>query len=301
MSDEIVSSGVSSASGDTGTQSTPTTSPASEQNAHPQTGAHDASSRGEASPQTETGAESSDASDAEKRESGWQREKRKAEAARAEAARERARADALLELLQRNGNRPEPATETHSSSNDGPPDPSRYPLGEVDAKYAADLAVHAVKQERMRERQEAERAEQWREFSKKRDGFKERSEKVAEHYEGFHETIDRVLSDPNVPISTPVAQGLIEDERGPEIAYHLAKNPSVLERLNSLSPMRAAIEIGRLSAMLPQAPARQQTSAPPPPTQLRPKGATPKVYDPYADTSEDASKFIEWNNSRKRA
>ena len=43
----------------------------------------------------------------------------------------------------------------------------------------------------------------------------------------------------------------MESDRGPELAYHFAKNPDVLVNLNGMSPTQAAREIGKLEATLP--------------------------------------------------
>jgi hypothetical protein len=48
---------------------------------------------------------------------------------------------------------------------------------------------------------------------------------------------------------------LLESDLGPQLAYHFAKNPDVLMRLNSMNPTAAAREIGRLEATLGQKPA----------------------------------------------
>jgi len=61
-----------------------------------------------------------------------------------------------------------------------------------------------------------------------------------------------VVGSSDTPIAPHVATELMDSERGAELAYHFAKNPSVLERLNGMAPNQAAREIGRLEATLPK-------------------------------------------------
>lgn len=50
--------------------------------------------------------------------------------------------------------------------------------------------------------------------------------------------------------SAAVQQLVLESEKGALIQYHLAKNPALLDRLNGLSPLGVAKEIGRLEDRL---------------------------------------------------
>lgn len=61
---------------------------------------------------------------------------------------------------------------------------------------------------------------------------------------------DAVVGASDAPVATHVAEALQESEHGPALAYHLAKNPAELERLNGLSPREADRAIGRLEERL---------------------------------------------------
>jgi hypothetical protein len=107
---------------------------------------------------------------------------------------------------------------------------------------------------------------------------------------------DQVMSTSDVPIADFVSDALRESERGPELAHAIAKDPSIADRLNAMSPQRAAIELGRMEARLPEvsaspdpeevpdvrtpvapaAPVRKTTSAPPPVKPIA-KGASTTV------------------------
>jgi len=103
-----------------------------------------------------------------------------------------------------------------------------------------------------------------------------------------------------VKISDGVAAALRESDRQAELAYQLVKDPSIADRLSSLSPARAAMEIARMEAALepvsaepdpeekqadepakPVLPVRKTTSAPAP---IKPLGKG-------ASTQTDLSKL----------
>lgn len=62
---------------------------------------------------------------------------------------------------------------------------------------------------------------------------------------------DAVVGASETPIANHVGEAILESDRGPELAYHFAKNPDVLQNLNGMTPMQAAREIGKLEATLP--------------------------------------------------
>lgn len=87
---------------------------------------------------------------------------------------------------------------------------------------------------------------------------------------------DAVLSKATTEVAPHVGEVILTDEDGPLIAYHLAKHPDKLTRLNRMSPLEAAREIGRIAASLssPKAPV---TNAPPP---VKPVGSAARAAPP---------------------
>ena len=79
---------------------------------------------------------------------------------------------------------------------------------------------------------------------------------------------DAVVPTSTVPVKPHVVDALMDSEAGPALVYHLAKNPAVAERLNGMSPMRAAIELGRLETTLTAPAVKAPSNAPPPITPL---------------------------------
>ncbi len=91
---------------------------------------------------------------------------------------------------------------------------------------------------------------------------------------------DEVVMDETRGFVAPaVADAIKDSENGPAIAYHLAKNPKESARINALSPLSAAREIGKLEAKLgtpKQPPAKKTTKAPAP---IAPVGGNNEIVE----------------------
>ena len=86
---------------------------------------------------------------------------------------------------------------------------------------------------------------------------------------------DTVLkSAAKAPVAPHVEGLILESDKSALIAYHLAKNPEKLDRLNALPPIEAAREIGRLEARLSLPSAKTATNAPKPIASVK-GGASP--------------------------
>lgn len=107
----------------------------------------------------------------------------------------------------------------------------------VDERLAAEKAKEASA------RENEAKAKRQEEFTKRVNTAREK-----------HDDFDRVLQSihgtalDNVPAG--VTEYIAESELGPELLYHLAKNPDVLGRLQKLSPTRFIAELGKLEAKL---------------------------------------------------
>ena len=83
---------------------------------------------------------------------------------------------------------------------------------------------------------------------------------------------DAVVGKSSVQVAPHVVDTLLDSDSGPELAYHLAKHPETVKRINALSPLSAARELGRIEATLsnPAAPQIKPASkAPAPITPVR--------------------------------
>lgn len=81
----------------------------------------------------------------------------------------------------------------------------------------------------------------------------------------------------NLKVSQAVGHLLLESEKSAVIEYHLAKNAALLDRLNAMSPLAAAKEIGRLEDRLSLPNPKTATRAAPPIN--APKGGAAPTVD----------------------
>lgn len=78
-----------------------------------------------------------------------------------------------------------------------------------------------------------------------------------------HKDFDAVMGNREFKPTRAVIEAVTSVKNGADIAYHLAKNPRVVDRFSRLSPLAVAVEVGRLSTSLDK-PAKRTTKAPPP-------------------------------------
>lgn len=100
------------------------------------------------------------------------------------------------------------------------------------------------------------------------DSYKSKVEKAREKYADYSE----IAESPDVMVSPIMAQGIFSMDDGPEIAYHLGKNPAEAERISKLPPQVQLMELGKISARLATPPQEKPkiSSAPKPGTPIKP-------------------------------
>lgn len=120
------------------------------------------------------------------------------------------------------------------------------------------------------------------------DAFQERMETARGKIDDF----DEVLSDSTSPSSPVLNQALTHSDMGPELLYHLCKNPKEAQRIVKLPPQRVFIEIGKLESKLTSQPIR--TSKAPTPS----KPVKPSAQSVTSDI--DPSDTKAWINARNK-
>lgn len=145
-------------------------------------------------------------------------------------------------------------------------EPASAPQGKptLDAFESYEEYVEALADWKYEERQRSDRENQEKQRqaqtqAEKTRSFQQRAESVRETHPDF----DQVVGNPALPISQAMADAAYSSEKGPEILYHLGQNPQEAEKLYNLSPIEAAMAIGRIEASLSR-PARNKSSAPDP-------------------------------------
>lgn len=217
--------------------------------------------------------------DKRKREPGSVRDRRRAEMLRAENAE-------LLRRLEE--------TERKLPKGDGeveqPPKEEDY-NGDWTAYVAARAAFEAGKavEKKLSAREVREREASQVDVSRERKiAHLERVDEAKEVITDF----DQVMAGmKGATIRDDVLEEIISSEKSALLAYHLAKNPDTLRKLNDMSGTRELVrEIGRLEGSVRMPSAKKQTSAPPPPTQVN-GGAAPGFDASKASMAEYAAEF----------
>src|SRR5437016_2396707 len=150
---------------------------------------------------------------------------------------------------------------TNGRTETGDPEPKPTDFGTYE-EYIKAAARWVARQEHQslsakdREREAAtEQAEREREIV---SSYNERLEEFRADHDDFNYIVGKAMLTQEIAPSVQVA--LMEDERGPEMAYYLGQHPEVCDHLNSLSAAGAVKYLGRLSERLfPENSAEEET------------------------------------------
>ena len=173
---------------------------------------------------------------------------------------------------------PEPAPPKPST--EGRPSQTNYESVEEYEDALFDWRDAKRNSETLAKTQEEEKKEALSEFNK--NAAKLRAE---------HEDFDEVI---NAPVFTdPMKDALFASENGPLVAYHIAKNREVADKIKTLPPERQIYEMGKLEERLILAQKTIKTTAAPEP--IDPVGITGAPEINPSDLSTD--KWMEWNRT----
>jgi hypothetical protein len=135
------------------------------------------------------------------------------------------------------------------------------------------------------------------------DARRERELAHLERIEEARETIadfDTVMATmKGVTIRDDLIEEIKASDKSPLLAYHLAKNPDKLRELNSMSGRELAREIGRLEGSIRMPAGKKQTTAPPPPANLKGGAAPHTALEQVDDMNEFADRLLK--DLKKRA
>jgi len=222
------------------------------------------------------------------------------EEARKEAAKERDAREALEKRISELEGRAEPKPVEENVK----PSPSQF----NDAfEYAEALAEWSAENALLnRDKAEAERKEQEQRQSVIKS-WNERLETVKADLPDYDEMI---ASASDITVNDAIRDAMLESEQGPRILYHLAENPELAEKLNTLSTVSALREIGKLEAKFEasETPKDAKTEAETKPSIARSKAPAPispiKTSSAVADVGvgsdgEFHGTYQQWRESRK--
>lgn len=157
------------------------------------------------------------------------------------------------------------------------------------ATYAARKAAAEDRQDGVSEQKQA--AERAAEAARKRAAaeaaalFQEAAADARKRYADF----DAVVFSDAVTIAPHVAEVIAHSDVSAELAYHVAKDAALAQRLSAMNPIEAARHLGRMEAQLSAPKPRIETRAPDPISPVRgtggatrdPEKMTPAEYDAW--------------------
>ena len=114
------------------------------------------------------------------------------------------------------------------------------------------------------------------------EAYHEREEEARSKYDDF----EQVAYNPNVRITTTMAETIQSSDIGPDVAYYLGSNPKEADRISRLSPLMQAREIGKIEAVVSATPPVKKSSNAPAP--IAPVTAR-SVGSPAYDTTDPRS------------
>jgi hypothetical protein len=126
-------------------------------------------------------------------------------------------------------------------------------------QYTKAVARWEIRQEMQAEQERQQQVAAQYQEQQRAQSFTQRINSYEATVPDFRETV----GNPNLSISNYVVEAVQSFEAGPAVLYYLGKNPEESRRISSLDRISAAVEIGRLSALVSQKPNRT-TGAPPP-------------------------------------
>lgn len=148
---------------------------------------------------------------------------------------------------------------------------------EAVAEWKADQKIREVLRSNDERSEQSKRASEAREVASTWATRQEATRQAIPDY-------DEVVGSSSVIISPSVSDVLLTSESGPQVAYHLAKNPAIVDRLNAMTPIAAAREIGRLEAALEKPSKKPAVPVPEPATVSR--SSRTQTSDPAQMTQE---------------
>lgn len=235
-----------------------------------------------ATEQTEAEAPESDQGEAErpKRQSGYDRMKRKNQYLQSEILR-------LQEQASKPAAEPDKAPREEDFNGD---------WGKFIAATAAYEAAKAVKDTLTADKKSANESKVAELRSEVMADFEERAEAFKSKATDFDDVVSGFV-DKGGKFSDAVRELVTESDLGPQLTYHLAKHPSIANKLNALPPLQAAKEIARLEDTLSKA-SPKATKAPAPLAVLN-GGAGPAI-DPKTGP-DDMQAFATWLKKDQQA
>jgi hypothetical protein len=180
----------------------------------------------------------------------------------------------------------------------------KYPLGEFDPLYIADIARHAVREERAKMKAEEERLNQESKINQERQAltstWTEKLGPAKERYPDFDEKGNELISEfssLDQDYAEYLSAALMSLEFGPDVLYYLSNNRDEAKRIVNLSPTMAVAALGRIDgkfvdADLEKKAAKPKVSQAPVPPPQNKGSAVAAVIPPDTDDLDAFNKLF---------
>jgi hypothetical protein len=134
-----------------------------------------------------------------------------------------------------------------------------------------------------------------REVQKQRSEYIEAYHDREEDARGKYDDFEQVAYNPNLRITTVMAETIQTSDVGPDVAYYLGSNPKEADRISRLSPILQAKEIGKIEATLvSNPPVKKSSSAPTPISPVTARSSGAPAYDTTDPRSIKTMTTSEW-------
>lgn len=164
--------------------------------------------------------------------------------------------------------------QTSEEKTQAKPDLSKKPKAETfnsHDEYVEALTDWKLDQRDLKQKEEKVKTEAQSKIGKHQERVKE----FAKAHDDWDDVIETVG---NTPLSITVQEAILSSDLGPELMYELAKDPKEFKRICALSPIQAAMALGKIEARVTKSDSSKEekltTKAPPPIKPVRSKGTT---------------------------
>ena len=141
----------------------------------------------------------------------------------------------------------------------------------------------------------AEQRYQEMEIQRQRSGYVEAYHDKEEDARSKYDDFEQVAYNPNLRITSVMAETIQTSEAGPDVAYYLGTNPKEADRISRLQPIAQAKEIGKIEAKLAANPiTKRSSSAPSPIAPVTARGSGSSQYDTTDPRSVKAMSTSDW-------
>jgi hypothetical protein len=141
----------------------------------------------------------------------------------------------------------------------------------------------------------AERMLQEREVQKQRSEYVEAYHDREEDARAKYDDFEQVAYNPNLRITTVMAETIQTSDVGPDVAYYLGSNPKEADRISRMPPILQAKEIGKIEAQLVSSPpVKKSSNAPTPISPVTARSSGAPAYDTTDPRSIKTMTTSEW-------